>query len=109
MTVVVKPTENKLEPGGETTIEIEVRDYKGAPVAYGEVTVLAIDESVLAMTGYKIVSPLKAFHPELIFNQLKKFSQRQKMLYRALVPTKDTKDTKDETVNNEGNILNVRT
>jgi hypothetical protein len=51
-----------IEPGGTTKINIEVKDNSGEPVANSEVAVVVVDESVLALTGYRIGNPLDTFY-----------------------------------------------
>ena len=46
-------------PGTATTIDIAVRDANGLPVE-GEAIVWAVDEGVLALTGYEATDPLRA-------------------------------------------------
>ncbi|MFH2009222.1 MAG: alpha-2-macroglobulin family protein [bacterium] len=53
----------RLEPGGKTVIDVALWDADGKPVAGAEVALVAVDEAVLALTGYKLYSPLSAFHP----------------------------------------------
>jgi uncharacterized protein YfaS (alpha-2-macroglobulin family) len=63
LTVGVKAREAELEPGGRTTIDVELKDAAGRPVANGEVAVVVVDEAVLALTGYRLPDPLEAFYP----------------------------------------------
>ncbi|MCA1619217.1 MAG: hypothetical protein LC795_07880 [Acidobacteria bacterium] len=60
--VTATPRDKALEPGGETTVAVEVRDAAGRPVQGGEVAVVVVDESVLALTGYKLEDPLAVFY-----------------------------------------------
>jgi alpha-2-macroglobulin len=59
----VKPQHAKLEPGGETSIVVTVRDAQQRPVADGEVALVVVDEALLALTGYSLLSPLSTFYP----------------------------------------------
>ena len=63
LSVTVMPRENELEPGGETTLDVQVRDAQGKPVAGAELAVVVVDESVLALTGYQLADPLGTFYP----------------------------------------------
>jgi alpha-2-macroglobulin len=56
------PRDKALEPGGETFIDVEVKDAAGKPVAGGEVAVVVVDEAVLALTNYKLDDPLESFY-----------------------------------------------
>ncbi|MEL6343408.1 MAG: alpha-2-macroglobulin family protein [Myxococcota bacterium] len=64
LTVAVTPASSSLVPGGETPLRVTVTDADGQPVSDAEVVVVAVDESVLALTGYKIGDPLAAFYPQ---------------------------------------------
>jgi alpha-2-macroglobulin len=68
LNVSVAPLEKTTEPGRETKINIEVKDHLGAPVAGSEVALVAVDESVLSLTDYKIANPLDAFYQPIANN-----------------------------------------
>ncbi|MFH1464042.1 MAG: Ig-like domain-containing protein [Pseudomonadota bacterium] len=61
LAVTVTPREATLEPGGDTTLDLTVLDASGGPVR-AEVAVVAVDESVLALTGYRLPDPLEVFY-----------------------------------------------
>ncbi len=60
--VATTPRDKELEPGGETTVDVELRDAAGQPVLSAEVALVVVDESVLALTGYKLADPLNTFY-----------------------------------------------
>jgi hypothetical protein len=60
--VTATPRDRALEPGGETTVAIEVRDAAGTAVEGSELAVVVVDESILALTGYKLEDPLSFFY-----------------------------------------------
>jgi alpha-2-macroglobulin len=62
--VAATPRDKALEPGGETTVAVEVKDAAGRPVQGSELAVVVVDESVLALTGYKLEDPLSIFYAE---------------------------------------------
>ncbi|MFT3775623.1 MAG: alpha-2-macroglobulin family protein [Minicystis sp.] len=64
LAVTVKPRDAKLDPGGSTEVDVEVRDAVGAAVAGGTVAVIVADEAVLALSEYATPDPLAWFHPE---------------------------------------------
>lgn len=64
LTVVAEPTDKTLQPGGQTKINIAVTDNNGSAAANTEVALVAVDESVLALTGYKIDNPLDIFYTQ---------------------------------------------
>ncbi|HYN83893.1 MAG TPA: alpha-2-macroglobulin family protein [Pyrinomonadaceae bacterium] len=60
--VVATPREPAVEPGGETTVAVEVKDASGRPVAGSELAVVVVDESVLALSNYRLDDPLAIFY-----------------------------------------------
>ena len=62
LALAVTPREPALEPGGETVLDLSLRDASGRPVADGEATVVVVDEAVLALTGYRLPDPLDVFY-----------------------------------------------
>jgi uncharacterized protein YfaS (alpha-2-macroglobulin family) len=63
LSVKATPRDGVLEPGRETLVDVEVRDPSGRGVAGTDTAVVVVDESVLALTGYKLADPLSAFYP----------------------------------------------
>ncbi len=53
-----------LQPGGEAAVTVQVTDHAGLPVPDAEVVLLAVDEAILALTGYQFVHPLDSFYPD---------------------------------------------
>jgi uncharacterized protein YfaS (alpha-2-macroglobulin family) len=64
LSVTASPRDKALEPGGETRVDVLVQDAGGRPVANSEVAVVVVDESVLALSGYKIEDPLSIFYAQ---------------------------------------------
>ncbi|MDT7688710.1 MAG: alpha-2-macroglobulin [Acidobacteriota bacterium] len=62
--VTATPRDKALEPGGETNIAVEVKDSAGRPVEGGELAVVVVDESVLALSSYKLEDPLAVFYAQ---------------------------------------------
>jgi alpha-2-macroglobulin len=56
------PDQDKLEPGGETTLTVKVRDARGLPVSDAELAVVVVDEAILALTNYQLSDPLSIFY-----------------------------------------------
>src|SRR5262249_26467498 len=48
LSLSVKPKEETLQPGGETSISLDLKDAAGKP-AKGEVAVVVVDEAILAL------------------------------------------------------------
>ncbi len=64
LSVEASPQDEKLEPGGSTTVDVQVRDAAGKPVAGAELAVVIVDEAILALTGYDIADPVAVFYTE---------------------------------------------
>jgi alpha-2-macroglobulin len=62
LTVEATPLEKALEPGGETTVDVLVKDADGKPVAGCEMAVVIVDEAILGLTGYRIADPGSFFY-----------------------------------------------
>ncbi len=62
LNVTATPTVKTLEPGGETTVNVDVKDSAGRPISNGEVAVVVVDEAVLALSAYKLTDPLSVFY-----------------------------------------------
>jgi uncharacterized protein YfaS (alpha-2-macroglobulin family) len=62
LAVTAKPRDAKIEPGGATVVDVEVRDAQGAPVANGTAAVVVVDEAVLALSGYVTPDPMAVFY-----------------------------------------------
>ncbi|MBI4511517.1 MAG: hypothetical protein HY698_17925, partial [Deltaproteobacteria bacterium] len=60
----VTPAQASLEPGGQTTIQVELRDAAGRPVSGGEVALAVVDEAILSLTGYRWPDPLAVFYSD---------------------------------------------
>lgn len=64
LAVTVAARKRALEPGGETVIDVTLRDAAGKPVGDGEVAVVVVDEAILALTGYAIADPIAVFYSD---------------------------------------------
>jgi uncharacterized protein YfaS (alpha-2-macroglobulin family) len=64
LSVEAKPRDAALEPGAQTVVNVQVKDAQGRGVAGSEVAVVVVDESVLALTGYKLDDPLAVFYAQ---------------------------------------------
>ncbi|MEO6390930.1 MAG: DUF6049 family protein, partial [Pyrinomonadaceae bacterium] len=62
LTVTATPQQKAIEPGGETTVDVVVKDSNGNSVAGTETAVVVVDESVLALSNYRMEDPLGVFY-----------------------------------------------
>ncbi|MGD9562291.1 MAG: alpha-2-macroglobulin family protein [Pyrinomonadaceae bacterium] len=64
LAVSAEAKDKTLAPGGETKVNIEVKDNTGEPVANSEVAVVIVDEAVLALSGYSVSDPMSIFYTD---------------------------------------------
>lgn len=62
LNVTATPRHKALEPGGETTVDVEVKDAAGNAVTNGEIALVVVDEAILALSNYKLRDPLETFY-----------------------------------------------
>ncbi len=93
--VAVTPARLDVRPGQEVETEVRVLDAKGAPVADAEVTFFAVDDGILALTGYE--------RPQLdrIFDELIPLRVRTGLTLFNLLP----EDPTDLTFANKGYLI----
>ncbi len=58
----VTPEVTALEPGAETTVSVALKDAAGQPVSGAEVSVIVVDEAILALTNYQLADPISVFY-----------------------------------------------
>ena len=64
LSLQVEPDQSRLEPGGETTLNVMVKDANGLPVQDAELAVVVVDESILALTNYELSDPISVFYTD---------------------------------------------
>ncbi len=64
LSLQVAPEQTSLEPGGQTTLNVMVKDAHGFPVPNAELAVVAVDEAILALTNYQMSDPLAVFYAD---------------------------------------------
>ncbi|MFL6212574.1 MAG: alpha-2-macroglobulin family protein [Blastocatellia bacterium] len=64
LAVEAVPRNKALEPGGETTVDVMVKDSAGRAVSGSELAVVVVDEAILGLTGYRIGDPLSTFYAQ---------------------------------------------
>ncbi len=64
LAVTAAPRDEKLEPGGETSVDVTVLDAAGRPQDGAEVTVIVVDEAILALSSYQLPDPIATFYSE---------------------------------------------
>lgn len=63
LTVDVAPDASAVAPGSNAQINLQVIDASGNPVRDATVAVIAVDEAILALTGYTLKDPIESFYP----------------------------------------------
>ena len=58
LTVVPTPAKDALEPGASTSVDVMVTDVSGQPVKDAEVTLIVVDEAILALVNHGFSNPL---------------------------------------------------
>ena len=64
LAVTAVPRDAKIEPGGETSVDVTVVDADGDPVSNAEVAVIVVDEAILALSAYVLPDPIATFYSE---------------------------------------------
>ena len=64
LSLQVTPNQGRLEPGGETTLAVLVKDADGVPVSDAELAVVVVDEAILALTNYQLSDPISVFYTD---------------------------------------------
>ncbi|MCB8980389.1 MAG: hypothetical protein H6657_23510 [Ardenticatenaceae bacterium] len=62
LNIAIAPQSDRLEPGEETAVSLTVTDANGQPVSNAEVTLVVVDEAILALTNYQLSNPLNVFY-----------------------------------------------
>ena len=62
LTMTITPAATEVEPGAQTSIDVNVADAQGKPVADAELAVVVVDEAILALTNYTLADPLAVFY-----------------------------------------------
>ena len=60
--VTATPASAVVRPGATTSIAVEVNDAGGEPVEGAGVLLVAVDEAVLAVSGYELIDPIDVFY-----------------------------------------------
>jgi uncharacterized protein YfaS (alpha-2-macroglobulin family) len=62
LSVDVEPAQAEIAPGTKTTIDVAVTDADGKPAKDAEVALIAVDEAILALSGYELRDPIDSFY-----------------------------------------------
>jgi len=60
----VLPAQKELEPGGQTSLNLALKDASGKPVEGAELAVVVVDEAILALTNYQLLDPISTFYSD---------------------------------------------
>ena len=62
LTLALNPRETEVEPGGRTTLDINLTDAQGRPISGAELAVVVVDEAILGLTNYQLMDPVSIFY-----------------------------------------------
>ncbi|WP_168210896.1 Ig-like domain-containing alpha-2-macroglobulin family protein [Persicimonas caeni] len=62
LSVDVTPAAKEVAPGTKTKISVAVTDADGKPAKGAEVALIAVDEAILALSGYQLSDPISSFY-----------------------------------------------
>ncbi len=62
LTVTATPREERIEPAGNTTVDVKVTTAKGQPAPGAELSLVVVDEAILALSGMKLPDPASYFY-----------------------------------------------
>ncbi len=79
LNVHAAPRHKGLEPGGATTVDLEVKDAAGQAMPNSEIALVVVDEAILALSDYKLRDPLATFYPTRN-NEVEDHHQREQLL-----------------------------
>lgn len=60
--LTAEPADPETEPGKDTSIQVTLKDSAGNPVQGAEVSVVVVDEAILALTNYSLADPVSLFY-----------------------------------------------
>lgn len=100
LTLDIAPQESKLEPGGQTSLTLLLKDADGKPVADAEVALVVVDEAILALTNYQMADPLSVFYTNRASNLSSLYARASIVLVDplALAQAANEKASADERV-----------
>jgi uncharacterized protein YfaS (alpha-2-macroglobulin family) len=64
LSLEVLPAQKELEPGGQTSLNLALKDASGKPVEGAELAVVVVDEAILALTNYQLLDPISTFYSD---------------------------------------------
>jgi uncharacterized protein YfaS (alpha-2-macroglobulin family) len=74
----------ELEPGGQTTLDVLVKDSGGNPLEGAELAAVVVDEAVLALSSYRLGDPLATYYEERMLDWLSVYTRASIILVDPL-------------------------
>ncbi|AWV89353.1 Ig-like domain-containing alpha-2-macroglobulin family protein [Bradymonas sediminis] len=81
--VAIAPEKARMNPGAKTHINVKVTDAAGKAVANSQVAIVAVDEAILALSGYTLADPIESFYPDQPANVTDFYLQQYLLLATA--------------------------
>ncbi|MBI9043861.1 MAG: hypothetical protein JEZ06_05205 [Anaerolineaceae bacterium] len=97
--------ESHLEPGGETMIDVALKDAEGQPVADAEFVVVVVDESILALTNYQLTDPISIFYYTRPSGIRSTYSRSSIILVDPQVLAEETRQVANDKILEKGMVL----
>ncbi len=108
LTVSAEPVDKTLAPGGETKVNVQVKDSRGEPVANSEVAVVVVDESVLALSRYVIGDPTDTFYSARSTGTTDYHTRKDILLAHPADVNKPSPPDRSDTVNTTSSSISER-
>jgi uncharacterized protein YfaS (alpha-2-macroglobulin family) len=89
LSLQVSPDATQLEPGGETTLKVLLKDANRLPVSGAELAVVVVDEAILALTNYQMDDPISIFYAERASGVLSVYARSSILLVNPQILTAD--------------------
>ena len=104
----ITPRDTALEPGGETTLFVALKDAEGNPVPHAELAVVVVDEAILALTGYQMADPISVFYNQRWSDMESTYSRASIVLVDPLSLTSEVANAQKaaaDTIEAEGMVM----
>jgi len=64
LAVAIEPDASQLAPGERSSIVVTVKDQNGLPIPNAEITLIVVDDAILALTNYSLLDPITTFYSQ---------------------------------------------
>jgi uncharacterized protein YfaS (alpha-2-macroglobulin family) len=92
LSLQVTPQQTELEPGGETTLDLLLKDAQGNPLPGAELAVVVVDEAILALSNYQLTDPLEVFYADRTAQMSSYYARSSIVLLDPLALARDARN-----------------